>query len=326
MRNERLKVWLEISKASPQAELGHVKAGRDAEKRLKKTLDQKLMLSTSSIFSGKRVPFKEGQRTRRYETDLIVLTHKQLSVIEVKEWSGTVSDLGNTWKQVRRNGAIEYHENAKKLNDKKLEKLIDFLKAKNCQVPSVCVSRVVFSNPKLKIEGKILSDPCIVPFDKFKSFAAKHNSISPTERILHAVLDFCLKEEDSRLVSEGLFNSLTTADYQKTATEISTLGNFDLITLYGGRTLQGDVYSLKTQDAQLDLQALKAGTQIDVICHRNKFIALLLAVFGKKRQIRLSAPFDSLNVTPNDFIVFRPVKSTKNVNVPIKTIAKIKKG
>jgi len=145
MNRDRLHVWREISKVAREAELDEIQAGRDAEKSLKTLFDKKFIFSKFAIFSGKRVPYFEGKTRKRYETDLILLSHKQLSVIEVKNWSGELNDLGNTWKQTRRSGQTLYHENFKKKNADKLDKVIAYLEKQIAAFQTSNYQRLFFS-------------------------------------------------------------------------------------------------------------------------------------------------------------------------------------
>lgn len=326
MNKDRLNVWREISKVAPEAELDEIQAGRDAEKSLKTLFDKKFIFSKFAIFSGKRVPYFEGKTRKRYETDLILLSHKQLSVIEVKNWSGELNDLGNTWKQTRRSGQTLYHENFKKKNADKLDKVIAYLEKQNCRIPNIKLSKIVFFNPRLKVDKNISTDANIITFNKLEKFISQQKSSNVAERLIQSVLEFCIDQENSGIISDGLFNAISNEDFQRCVDNISDLRNFDLIELHGGRMIAGDAYSLKIKDQKTDISNLESGKKIEVICMRNKLISLAVAMLGKGDQIRLGAPYENWKVAPSDGVIFHEAGETKAKLVPFKNIVRIIKG
>ena len=50
----------------------------------------------------------------RYEIDLVVLTRKQISAIEIKNWSGSVTSDGENWIQTRMDASKIVHSDPKK--------------------------------------------------------------------------------------------------------------------------------------------------------------------------------------------------------------------
>ena len=84
-------------------------AGRQAERFLKSLINSNLKYKDTYYFINKRIPARFN--ARHYEIDLMVLTKKQLNIIEVKNWSGSLFTSNGYWVQLKRNGDKIKHKN-----------------------------------------------------------------------------------------------------------------------------------------------------------------------------------------------------------------------
>src|SRR6516162_10915491 len=99
---ERLGTWRALRREQPVSEDPAVQFGRDAELHLRDMVAAHFKHKGAHLFAGRRVPCP--RRKMRREIDLIVLTPRMLSLIEVKSWSGELIDRGDVWLQLRRGG------------------------------------------------------------------------------------------------------------------------------------------------------------------------------------------------------------------------------
>ena len=97
-----LRTWRALRRERPALETPEVQGGREAELILHELVTGRFQRQGAHLFAGRRVPCP-ARRMRR-EIDLIVLTPKLVSLIEVKNWSGELHDHGAVWLQVRRGG------------------------------------------------------------------------------------------------------------------------------------------------------------------------------------------------------------------------------
>src|SRR5437016_5456731 len=96
---DRLRTWRAARRERPTLEDPGVQGGRDGELLLHELATAR-SYQGAHLFAGRRVPCP--RRHVRREIDLIVLTPKLISLIEVKNWSGELHDRGEFWLHVRR--------------------------------------------------------------------------------------------------------------------------------------------------------------------------------------------------------------------------------
>ncbi|NIY98384.1 NERD domain-containing protein, partial [Salipiger sp. HF18] len=308
----RLEIWRDIVSTKPEPELDEVVAGRDAELALRSMVSSHLSWKSASIFHSKRVPANSrSPRRGRYEVDLIVLSQKQISAIEIKNWSGSVRILGSSWIQERRNGKEVIHDDPLDKNQKKLESLCAFLEAKNIRVPKARISRVILWNRNVSIPSAVARRDEIVMHHELERFLSHQKASGFGERFLMSVLELCLEQEASQIAADGFFSAIPVRDYDAATRAISQLESFDKLELYGGKVLSGDLLELRVNGQSIPLKDLPSGGIVRVECIRSKLISFFAAVFGSRPMIWLSEPFGSVPASPRDRVLFHPAGQEK---------------
>jgi hypothetical protein len=302
--SERLDAWRTIANATRVEELEEVIAGRSAEKSLQAMFDAKLFFKKSCILHSKRVPYHSNNKRGRYEIDLVVLTQKQISAIEIKNWSGSVTSDGENWIQTRRDGSKIVHSDPIKKNKRKLDILCDYLEMKGCTIPKLRVSRVIQWNSKLSIDSQLSNNSDLILHSQLERFLNAQKGSSFGERILHSVLTYCMDQENSKVALDGFFGAISEDEYSNCVAQIGDLHNFDKIELFGGRIISGDLLKLNLKDKTFDLKQLIKGQKVEILCIRTKLILFFLAVFGKGSLFTLTKPYEKIKVRPTDTILF----------------------
>ena len=101
-----------------------------------------------------------------------MVSQKQISAIEIKNWSGRLRISGDRWIQERRNGEEISHENPLEKNREKLDCLCSMLETRNIRVPSARVCRVIFWNKNLNIPIEVAKRDEIVMNHELDRFRA----------------------------------------------------------------------------------------------------------------------------------------------------------
>ncbi|WP_372923037.1 nuclease-related domain-containing protein [Roseovarius sp.] len=326
----RLEVWRDIVSTKPEPELDEVAAGRDAEQALHSMLSDHLTFKSASIFHSKRLPKKYRLSKREgggSEIDLIVLSHKQISVIEIKNWSGRVRTSGPSWIQERRNGEDVPHENPLEKNMKKLESLCRFLEDCKIKPPKARICRVIFGNKNLRLPVDLARRDEIVMHHELDRFLGHQRASGFGERFLMSVLELCLEQEASQIASEGFFSAIPTRDFEASTRAVAQLETFDKIELYGGRVISGDLRELRTANGQsIPLKQLSSGSTVRVQCMRNKLFLFFSALFGSSPMLTLSEPFKSYPVLPRDRVLFHMAGQKELEEVELSRIVRMVRG
>lgn len=323
----RLQVWRDIVATNAEPELDEVVAGRDAELALRSMVSNHLSWKSASIFHSKRVPTDfRSPRRGRYEIDLIVLSHKQISAIEIKNWSGSVRISGSSWIQERRNGEEVIHDDPLQKNQKKLESLCAFLEAKNIRVPKTRVSRVILWNRNVSVPSAVARRDEIVMHHELERFLSHQKASGFGERFLMSVLELCLEQEASQIAADGFFSAIPTLDYDAAVRAVSQLETFDKLELFGGRVISGDLLELRGNGPPIKLKDLPSGGIVSVECVRNKLISFFVAVFGSGPMIWLSEPFGSVPASPKDRVLFHVAGQERPEEFELARIVRMVRG
>src|SRR5262245_11223292 len=204
---ERLRTWRAVRRERPVPEDPAVQFGRDAELMLHDLVATHFSHKGAHLFAGRRVPCP--RRRMRREIDLIVLTPRMISLIEVKSWSGELFDRGPVWVQVRRAGDELHHPNLIADNLEKRDAFLDYLRGKGCGLGRDFAARnvlpkVVFMNPNLVVSPSIARHPDVITRDKLGAFLDRQPAAGLARRLLSSVIELCLGAESAR----GLTGSL----------------------------------------------------------------------------------------------------------------------
>ena len=217
--------------------------GREAEVFLYDLVATHFNHKGAHLFAGRRVPCPRRRMNR--EIDLIVLTMKMISLIEVKNWSGELLDRGSIWLQVRRGGDELRHPN---LIDDGLEKrdaFLDYLRQQGLGQDSEFASRhvshkVVFMNPNLTVSPSIRAYPDVITRDKLAAFLDRQPAAGFAQRIFSSVIEFCLGAE----TAGGLTGSIA-KDRFALVKCVGDIRTWDRLRLFGGKVLTGDLYEMQ---------------------------------------------------------------------------------
>lgn len=322
----KLKQWRELIQVMPQSEDPEVIAGRKAEDFLSQIVDSNLKRKGAHCFVGKRVPNQE--KACRSEIDLIVLTKKQLHVIEVKNWSGLLTEENGNWVQHKNDGQKLIFDNLTAHNSSKLRALIGYLNERGVSIaPKHISQKVVFINPRLKMSASIANDPNIIPRSRLDSYLNSQKGASFSERMLHSVIESCTSAEAGSIILDGLFKAMTRKQVKATAKSLSELRSWDLVGLYGGKILQGDARKLCIGRHIIDPAPLPQEATINLFWRRNKVGSLLKSYLLNFSLGKTKIQKQRFVLNPiEDYIRFHKAGHPDISNIPLKQIEWIKRG
>jgi Nuclease-related domain len=242
---EHFNAWHTISKTNlnPIEEDGWILAGRDAEDLLRTIVNENYSFKGCHSFAAKRIP--DPRNKRRREIDLIVVTAKNLYVIECKNWAGTLEIKGRQWVQTNSRGKVTAHEDVLDLNAFKMRLLVDYLHDQGIWVQKhqVC-QKLIFMNSNLEITDSTISkNPDVVTPNLLQEYLGQQNNkLKPHEKLFASVIGLLLDEELKGKVLDGLsIERVGGEHHERLIQEISTLATWDKIFLHGTKILSGDI-------------------------------------------------------------------------------------
>lgn len=275
----RLKQWYQLSLVQPEHEDASIEAGRQAELSLRQLLDSHFAYQNAHSFLGKRVPGREGGGRR--EIDLIIVTLKQLHILEVKNWSGELEDHGQTWVQIKRNADRVEVPNLVSHNSEKKDLVQAYLKKHAIEVPSRFVSqKVILMNSHLKVADTIAQLPEVITPLKLEQFLQSQSAPKWAEKMLCSIMEYCLSAEKANQTLESLCDCLTKDKFQQLVQHINELHTWDRLLLYGTKSVTGDLLKIQTQNLTLDRSKLTAPLLISTGWTRGKKAGFVKALLG----------------------------------------------
>lgn len=322
---DRLKLWRDLMRADYTPEEPDVEAGRAAEEFLRTLVETNLKYKGAHCFLGKRVPSQRHRR--RFEIDLVVLTKKHLHFIEVKNWSGDLSDVGANWVQTRRSGEQVEHPNLAQYNSEKHDVVVEYLQAKGVNIDATYFAqKVIFMNPRLRISPAIAQHPAVVTAHRLHEYLATQRGASFAERFVHSVVEMCLESDKSAIILDGLFHAMSSDCFKTAKDALSALETWDKVVLHGGRVLSGDALKLFVGSETVDFKALPSGSFCPVRWNRSKVLGLVqsLVLSYPLGRIRLSG--SNIAVKPNDILKFHAAGDEKPSELPMKNIDMVLRG
>lgn len=324
--SSKLKQWRDLIQVRPQSEDPEVLAGRKAEDFLGQIVESNLKRRGAYCFVGKRVPNLE--KGCRSEIDLIVLTKKQLHVIEVKNWSGLLTEDNDSWVQHKKDGQQLKFDNLTAHNSSKMNALIDYLQSYGVEIaPQFLSQKVVFINPRLKISQQIANDPNVIPRSRLDQYIQSQKGATFSERMLHSVIESCTSAEAGSIILDGLFKAMPRKQLKLAVEALSELRSWDLIGLHGGKILQGDARKIYISSQIIDPDPFPQGETITLKWRRGKVKSLLQSYIlnfslGKTRIKKQRFPLNPLE----DNIKFHKAGHAEISKIPLKEIDWIKRG
>lgn len=208
------------------------------------------------ILCNKRVPLHQE---RKREIDFIIVTSKKVHIVEVKNWSGRiigkVSD--EKWIKEDRSGSREC-KNLIQDNFDKVSALTAFFQATGYDIKPEQIEHKVFfvdsvrddGSTRLVLDKSIENSDFVITTPKLKYFLdveqldncddvglAKQLAI----RLADLLFEFCLGEEVSGVVTDGLLGRVGKDKHRKMIEDLKRLPTWDHVKLFGGAILRGDI-------------------------------------------------------------------------------------
>ena len=235
----------------------------------------------------------------------MVLTRKQLHVLEVKNWTGELFPRRDSWVQRKRDGREIGHQNLTRYNSQKVDVLLDYLLKHGIKLENSMVSRkVLFMNERLKIHPDILADPDVIDRRQLDNYLASQKGTSYGERLLFSVIEACLDAEKSSILVGGLFKAIKKREFKDAVKALSELRTWDLVGCYGGRILQGDGLSLRCNGKSYDLKKLEKEKRLEFRWQRNRFVGLLGTILTRRPIGRVRGLEKKLRLDPRTANLF----------------------
>ncbi len=302
-RTDRLNEWRRLGKILPEDEDPEILAGRKAERFLNVIIQSNLKYKGANCFVNKRVP--SSTYKRKYEIDLIVLTRKQIHFIEVKNWSGEVYQEGENWIQIKRSGERIEHLDFVNHNSFKQKVVIEFLRENGIKIDkSYFIQKVIFMNDKLRIDPRISKNPNVVPHYKIQKYLSRQKGSNWGERVLYSIVEICLAQEKSKIVLDGLFNSLNGSEIRKMKELFINLPTWDKLGLFGEKIINGDAIKLMINNQTYNLTRLANGDRIDFFWTRNKVGGLVKALLFNNSMGHIFINGQKIPISTTDQILF----------------------
>jgi hypothetical protein len=318
---DRLRTWRAARRETPTPEDPAVLYGREAELFLHDLVTAHFNHKGAHLFAGRRVPCP--RRRMRREIDLIVLTPRMISLIEVKSWSGELIDRGAVWVQLRRGGGELHHPNLIADNLEKRAAFLEHLRAHGLGQERDFAARfvsqkIVFTNPNLTVSPSIRAHPDVITRDRLASFLDRQQAAGFAQRMFCSVVEFCMGNEAAQGVT-GTIGGERFAELVKCVADIRT---WDRLRLYGGRVLTGDLLQLHAAGRRLPREEIARGS-MRVTWSRGKW-GLFKALTGVGGVGWLTMPDRALGpLTERDAVIFHAVGEQAQATVPLTRVEEI---
>ncbi|HEX5271244.1 MAG TPA: nuclease-related domain-containing protein, partial [Gemmataceae bacterium] len=302
---DRLHTWQAARREAPTSEDPAILYGREAELFLHELVTTHFDHKGAHLFAGRRVPCP-AKRMRR-EIDLIVLTPRMISLIEVKSWSGELIDRGAVWVQVRRGGDELHHPNLIADNLEKRAAFLDHLRRHGLGQERDFAARfvsqkIVFTNPNLTLSPSIRNHPDVITRDKLAGFLDRQPGAGFARRVFCSVVEFCLGNE----AAQGVTGSIGAERFAAIVKCVAEIRTWDRLRLYGGKVLTGDLLQLHVAGRHLPREEIARGA-MRVSWSRGKW-GLLKALTGVGAVGRLTLPAGGAwELTGRDGVIFHAV-------------------
>jgi hypothetical protein len=324
-RTNRLNEWRRLGKILPEDEDPEILAGRKAERFLNFIIQSNLKYKGANCFINKRVPSYTYKR--KYEIDLIVLTRKQIHFIEVKNWSGEVYQDGENWIQIKRNGERIEHPDFVNHNSFKQKVVIEFLRENGIKIDKAYfIQKIIFMNNKLTIDPVISNNPNVVPHYKIQKYLNRQKGANWGERVLYSIVEICLAQEKSKIVLDGMFNSLSGNDIRKMKELFINLPTWDKLGLYGEKVINGDAIKMIINNRSYNLTRYASGSIFEFIWTRNKVAGLLKALVFNNSMGHTYIGGQKIPISTTDQVLFHKAGEEEPTRFDLGNIKYILKG
>eukprot|EP00039_Didymoeca_costata_P001005 m.48767 g.48767 ORF g.48767 m.48767 type:complete len:406 (-) comp10584_c0_seq2:87-1304(-) len=242
---------------------GAVKAGRLAEDKLLAAFRKVAGINGAYVFKSLRIPIWQDQENRKYvsesnrtgyefvttpdedsrlfkrgEIDLAVVTTRGLLVLEVKNWSGSLSistqgDTNQSWRQTRTSGEIIDHGDVLARISEKALSLAEHMRRHGVHVlDSMVHSKVLLVNDRIRvdIDGRGIQENSDIIFPRF------------VEEFVESFERGILQQIADELLPKWVSGCELVPDIMRQAAYFieSTVGTWDIIHFINGEMKEGD--------------------------------------------------------------------------------------
>ena len=312
---KRLRQWTEIQKVVPTLEAPDVTGGRDAEHVLKQLIGSSFAFKDGHVFSGRRIPSKT--QGRRREIDLIVCTASMIHLIEVKNWSGSLTVRNRRWSQSRRSGDVVDHGDLLETNLLKQHAVAEYLQDQGIAIDDKfirdhIVTEIIFMNPRLELDPAIEELPEIITRRELDHFLGRQPKRGRAEWLFSSLIELCRAAEskrDDRLARPGAA-PIPAAKYNQITTCLAETETWDQLHLYGTKVLAGDLVRLQLGAASYrkhDLLSMTGEQPIRLWWTRNWLWGVFKAATGIGTFGRVYLGKSRIDVTTADTVTFHAV-------------------
>lgn len=133
-------------------------------------------------------------------------------------------------------------------------------------------------NDKLTIDPRISKNLNVVLHHEIQKYLNRQKWANWGERVLYSIVEICLAQEKSKIVLNGLFNSLNGNDIRKMKELFMNLPTWDKLGLFGKKIINGDAIKLMIDNWSYNLTRLANSERIDFYWTRNKVGGLVKAL------------------------------------------------
>jgi hypothetical protein len=256
IKNHQLKVY----QVSPKKAMGD-----EGEKKLKQFILSNKNFSKSIIFSSKRI-FDSDVNHKR-EIDIIVLTKKNIYIIECKNWAGEIVAFDEKKDTImyRSNPSakIEKRENPVKLNNYKLRLLHSLINKKIGPIAiERFVNKVIFINKNMTYPENLKDSANVITYTTLSSYFSSQETgqaFNFQKVLLSGLLKLITTEENAAKTLESKYGELP--NFTKILRFLDKLPTWDYMTLIGH---DGKKYTISGDVRYFD-NVFKTGTPINQI-------------------------------------------------------------
>ena len=326
----RLLEWVSVRSVRPVSEDAAALAGEDGERRIIALLENSRELKDAFIFAGRRVPKTKDHRlipSNRSEIDIILLSHKAIHVIEVKNWSGVITpgESEDVWIREKRDGTVTHVQNPVLANKAKAWSLLQFLKSKHIPIQDEWVTDHLFLvNGNAIVDYHIAQSHEVVTASEIASFA-QGAGIKALDRIIIRMMRIILDRENSNLVAQGLTGAMPEQLFLSIKEELRKIHTWDRLELYGGAIKTGDLLEIRTHGEKIAPDDFQPGEYIQLQWQRNVILSLVYALFGKGIGMLTTAK-SRLPADTTGHIHFHFAGQPKPEVVPITLVDVVRRG
>lgn len=283
---QRLEQWVILAHERPREEDPIIQAGEEGERKAIQTLRRTKLITGAELFVGKRVPKVKNHpliKSSRSELDIIILTHRRIHVIEVKNWSGRISPGPDEtkWTRTKRNNPDSSRDvdNPVMLNSAKALSLKNYLQSIGIDIPYEHFQTNLFLvNNNVVLDPAIKNIPDVITATQVSGFA-RTLGFGGIERVLLRMVRVVLEREHADTIAHG-FGAFSEETRRKLSEAIHVIPTWDKLTFFGGVTHTGDILALTINGQSCTIKDLAQNQCMRFSWRRNRVYALVCALLG----------------------------------------------